>query len=158
MKTTVSTSTLQRFNHSTIQPIGAILAAALLAGCASKMAPSQNAYVYIAENTAITFDGETFMQVDELPQRLIRAGATPGNTIILIPQGRVPEVYLRSLVNACGRGGLPNVVIRERVAPSSTTQKLGTGIQKQGGAKPPRLVLPGAKARQAREKDTRKKK
>ncbi len=138
--------------------LSTLMAVAFLAGCASHMAPSRNAYVYIAENTAITFDGETFMQVDELPQRLIRAGATPENTIILIPQGRVPEVYLRSLVNACGRGGLPNVVIRERVAPSSTTQKLGTGIQKQGGAKPPRLVLPGAKARQAREKDTRKKK
>ncbi len=145
-------STFQLFNLSTL------LATVFFAGCASHMAPSQNAYVYIAENTAITFDGETFMQVDELPKRLIKAGATPENTIILIPQGRVPEVYLRSLVNTCGRGGLPNVVIRERVAPTSTTQKLGTGIQTQGGAKPPRLVLPGAKERQAKEKDTGKKK
>ena len=140
----------QLFNLSTL------LVAVLLAGCASHMAPSQNAYVYIAENTAITFNGETFMQVDELPRRLIKAGATPENTIILIPQGRVPEVYLRSLVNACGRGGLPNVVIRERVAPTATTQKLGTGIQKQGGAKPPRLILPGA--RDKPDKDSRKKK
>ena len=147
MKTTVSTSTLQRFNHSTIQPIGAILAAALLAGCASKMAPSQNAYVYIAENTAITFDGETFMQVDELPERLIKAGATPQNTIILIPQGKVPAVYIKSLVNACGRGGLPNVVIREQVQPTSATQKLGTGLPKQSGATPPRFIAPGAKGK-----------
>jgi hypothetical protein len=147
MKTTVSTSTLQRFNASTIQPIGAILAAALLAGCASKMAPSQNAYVYIAANTAITFDGETFMQVDELPRRLIKAGATPQNTIILIPQGEVPAVYIRSLVNACGRGGLPNVVIREQVDPTSATQKLGTGLPKQPGATPPRFVAPGAKGK-----------
>ena len=122
-----------------------LLATALLAGCASRMAPSQNAYVYIAENTAITFDGETFLQVDELPRRLVKAGATPENTIILIPQGKVPEVYLRSIVSACGRGGLPNVVIRENVAPTATTQKLGTGIHKQGGATPPRFVAPGAK-------------
>ena len=135
-----------------------LLGATLLTGCASRMAPSQNAYVYIAENTAITFDGETFMQVDELPRRLIKAGATPENTIVLIPQGKVPEVYLRSIINTCGKGGLPNVVIREQVAPTSTTQKLGTGIQTQGGAKPPRLVLPGAKERQAKEKDTGKKK
>ena len=149
-KRTFTLSTLQLFNFSTL------LAVAFLTGCASHMAPSQNAYVYIAENTAITFNGDTFMQVDELPRRLIKAGATPENTIILIPQGRVPEVYLRSLINACGRGGLPNVVIRERVAPTSTTQKLGTGIQKQGGAKPPRLVLPGAKDKP--DKDSRKKK
>ncbi len=145
-----------RFNASTLQRFNAIVAAALLAGCASRMAPSQSAYVYIAENTAITFNGETFMQVDELPHRLIKAGATPENTIILIPQGRVPEVYLRSLVNACGRGGLPNVVIRERVAPTATTQKLGTGIKKQGGATPPRVVFPGKMDKSAR--DTRKKK
>ena len=149
-KKTFNLSTLQHFN------LAILLAAALLAGCASHMAPSQNAYVYIAENTAITFNGETFMQVDELPRRLIKAGATPQNTIILIPQGRVPEVYLRSLVNSCGRGGLPNVVIREQVAPTATTQKLGTGIQKQGGATPPRVILPGKKDKPA--KDTRKKK
>ena len=144
-------------NPATLQPFNllTLLAAILLAGCASRMAPSQNAYVYIAENTAITFDGETFMQVDELPRRLIKAGATPENTIILIPQGRVPEVYLRSLVNTCGRGGLPNVVIRERVAPTATTQKLGTGIQKLGGATPPRFVAPGAKGKPV--KDARKK-
>ena len=120
------------------------------------MPPSQNAYVYIAENTAITFDGETFMQVDELPRRLIKAGATPENTIILIPQGKVPEVYVRSIVNTCGRGGLPNVVIREQVAPTATTQKLGTGIPKQSGATPPRVVLPGKNNKPT--KDTRKKK
>ncbi len=137
------------FNRSTL------LATALLAGCASRMAPSQNAYVYIAENTAITFDGETFMQVDELPRRLIKAGATPENTIVLIPQGKVPEVYLRSLVNTCGRGGLPNVVIREQVAPTATTQKLGTGLQSPKGATPPRFVAPGAKGKTI--KDAKKK-
>ncbi len=138
------------FNLSTL-----LLAASLLAGCASHMAPSQNAYVYIAENTAITFDGETFMQVDELPRRLIKAGATPENTIVLIPQGRVPDIYLRSLVNTCGRGGLPNVVIREQVAPTATTQKLGTGIQNPKGATPPRFVAPGAKGKPV--KDAKKK-
>ena len=137
------------FNLSTFQlfDLSTLLAAALLTGCASRMAPSQSAYVYIAE---------TFMQVDELPHRLIKAGATPENTIILIPQGKVPEVYLRSLINTCGRGGLPNVVIRERVAPTATTQKLGTGIKKQGGATPPRVVFPGKMDKSAR--DTRKKK
>ena len=135
--------------------LSTLLAVALLAGCASRMAPSQNAYVYIAENTAITFDGETFMQVDELPRRLIKAGATPENTIVLIPQGRVPDIYLRSLVNTCGRGGLPNVVIREQVAPTATTQKLGTGIQSQKGATPPRFVAPGAKGKPV--KDAKKK-
>ncbi len=132
-----------------------LLGAALLTGCASRMAPSQNAYVYIAENTAITFDGETFMQVDELPRRLIKAGATPENTIVLIPQGKVPEVYLRSLVNTCGRGGLPNVVIREQVAPTSTTQKLGTGLPKQPAATPPRIVLPGTKDKPANDTRTK---
>ena len=40
-----------------------LLPAILLAGCATRMAPSQRAYVYIAENTAITYGGETFLQV-----------------------------------------------------------------------------------------------
>ena len=31
-----------------------LLPAILLAGCATRMAPTQRAYVYIAENTAIT--------------------------------------------------------------------------------------------------------
>ena len=134
-------STLQLFNTSTL------LAAALLAGCATRMPPSRNAYVYIAENTAITFDGETFLEVDDLPRRLMRAGAGPENTIVIIPQGAVPEVYLRKIVSTCGKGGMPNVVIREQVAPSATIQKSGTGIQKQPGASPPRFVPPGAKGK-----------
>ena len=137
-----SVSTLQR-----LQRAAAFLAAALLAGCATRMPPSRNAYVYIAENTALTFDGDTFLNVDELPRRLMKAGATPENTIVLIPQGDVPAVYLRRIVSICGQGGMPNVVIRERVAPSATIQKFGTGIEKQPGATPPRFVPPGAKGK-----------
>ena len=133
---------LQRFNA-----FNAFNAAALLAGCTTRMPPSRNAYVYIAENTAITFDGDTFLDVEELPRRLVKAGATPENTIVLIPQGDVPAVYLRRIVSICGQGGMPNVVIRERVAPSATIQKFGTGIQKQPGATPPRFVPPGAKGK-----------
>ncbi len=125
-----------------------LLAAAFLAGCATRMAPNQRAYVYIAENTAITFDGETFLQVAELPHRLLDAGATPENQIILIPQGKVPETFLKSVISACGRGGLPNVLIKEEVAPVSFTQKAGTGIEKQSGSKPPRFVAPGKKRAQ----------
>ena len=100
-----------------------LLAAALLAGCATRMAPSQRAYVYIAENTAITYGGETFLQVDELPHRLLDDGATPDNQIVIIPQGKVPDVYLRSIISACGRAGLPNILIKEEVAPAAFTQK-----------------------------------
>ena len=124
-----------------------LLAAALLAGCATRMAPSQRAYVYIAENTAITYGGETFLQVDELPHRLLDDGATPDNQIVLIPQGKVPDVYLKSIISACGRAGLPNVLIKEEVAPAAFTQKAGTGIAKQPGATPPRFVPPGAKSK-----------
>jgi hypothetical protein len=125
----------------------ALVAVALLSSCTTRMPPSRNAYVYIAENTAITFDGETFLDVDDLPRRLVRAGAGPENTIVIIPQGAVPEVYLRKIVSTCGKGGMPNVVIREHVAPSATVQKSGTGIQKQPGATPPRFVPPGAKGK-----------
>lgn len=124
-----------------------LLAAALLAGCATRMAPSQRAYVYIAENTAITYGGETFLQVDELPHRLLDDGATPDNQIVIIPQGKVPDVYLKSIISACGRAGLPNVLIKEEVAPAAFTQKAGTGIAKQPGATPPRFVPPGAKSK-----------
>ena len=148
----------QRPDASALERFASVLAAALLAGCASRMAPSQNAYVYIAENTAITFDGETFMQVEELPRRLTKAGATPENTIVLIPQGEVPPVYLRSLVNACGRGGLPNVVIREQVAPTSEAQRLGAGLPRQSGATPPRFIAPGAKGKPMTDARNKKKK
>ena len=141
---TFNLSIFQPFNPSTLSTL---LAAALLAGCTTRMPPSRNAYVYIAENTAITFDGDTFLEVDDLPRRLIKAGAGPENTIVIIPQGEVPEVYLRKIVTTCGKGGMPNVVIREQVAPSATIQKSGTGIQKQPGATPPRFVPPGAKVK-----------
>ncbi len=129
-----------------------VLAAAILAGCATRMPPSRRAYVYIAENTAITFNGDTFMRVDQLPQKLLKAGATPENEILIIPQGKVPEAYLKSIISACGRNGLPNVVIREDVAPVSFAQKLGTGIEKQPGATPPRVVTPAAKREAARNR------
>ena len=134
------------------------LAAALLAGCATRMAPNQRAYVYIAENTAITFDGETFLQVNELPHRLLDAGATPENQIVIIPQGKVPDVYLKSIVSACGRGGFPNVLIKEETKPVAFTQKAGTGIARQPGATPPRFVAPGAKAGDSTSKTKKKSK
>ena len=127
-----------------------LLPAILLAGCATRMAPTQRAYVYIAENTAITYGGETFLQVDELPHRLLDDGATPDNQIVIIPQGKVPEVYLKSIIYACGRAGLPNVLIKEEVAPVAFTQKAGTGIVKQPGATPPRFVAPNAKGKAPR--------
>ncbi len=129
-----------------------LLAAALLAGCATRMSPDRQAYVYIAENTAITFDGDTFMQVDQLPKRLLKAGATPENEIFLIPQGDVPDVYLKSIISACGRSGLPNVIVREQIAPSSYAQKIGTGVKTPAGATPPRMVAPGAKRRENRKR------
>ena len=135
-----------------------LLSLALLAGCATRMAPNQRAYVYIAENTAITFDGETFLQVNELPHRLLDAGATPDNQIVIIPQGKVPDVYLKSIVSACGRGGFPNVLIKEEAKPVSFTQKAGTGIARQPGATPPRFVAPGAKDRDSNTKTKKKSK
>ena len=143
MKTTrqpVNTSTLRPFS---LPSFAALLAAALLAGCATRMAPDEKAYVYIAENNAITFDGETFTQTDELPRRLIAAGATPENQIVIIPQGEVPPAYLRSLVSVCGHGGLPNVLIRDKAEPLVFTQQRGTGVARPSGTKPPRFVAPG---------------
>ncbi len=122
-----------------------LLAAALLAGCATRLPPGRPAYVYVAENTAITFNGDTFMQVDELPKRLLKAGVTPENEIFLILQGDVPDVYLKSLIYACGRSGLPNVIVREKIAPTSYAQEIGAGVKPPAGATPPRMVVPGAK-------------
>ena len=127
------------------------LAAALLAGCATRISPGRQ-YVYVAENTAITFNGDTFMQVNELPKRLLKAGATPEKEIYLIPQGDVPDVYLKSIIYACGRSGLPNVIVREKVAPTSYTQEIGAGVNKApAGATPPRMIVPGAKKSGKRE-------
>ena len=139
----------QLFNLSTLQlfNLSALLAAALMAGCATRMQPNRQVHVYVAENTAITFDGETFMQVDQLPKRLLKAGATPENVIILIPQGNVPDIYLKSIIASCGRNGLPNIIVKEQLAPSSYTQKSGTGIPVQAGATPPRMIPPGAKSK-----------
>ena len=140
------TAPRQLFNLSTL------LAAALLAGCATRMPPDRRAYVYIAENTAITFNGDTFMQVDQLPKRLLKAGVTPENEIFLIPQGDVPDFYLKSIITACGRGGLPNVIVKEQIAPTSYTQKIGTGVKAPAGATPPRVVTPGAKRREDKKR------
>ncbi len=121
------------------------LSAVLLSGCATRMPPKQRAYVYIAENTAITFNGETFLHVSDLPRRLLDAGATPSNQIVIIPQGKVPGVYIKSIVSACGRAGLPNVLIMEEVEPVAFTQKAGTGIARPSGSKPPHFSMRGMK-------------
>lgn len=103
----------------------AIFLAALLAGCASKIPQGRPAYVYVAENGIITFRGDA-LKASELPERLIRAGATPDTPVIISAQGEVPRAYLTDLAMACGRAGIPNCTIRE---------KLKITVQKSEGAK-----------------------
>lgn len=92
----------------------AALLALLAAGCASRIPAGRPAYVYVADNAVVTFRGET-LKAKELPERLKKAGATPQTQIFLIAQGDVPSAYLSELAMLCGRAGLPDCAIRERM-------------------------------------------
>lgn len=95
--------------------VAPLLATALLMGCATTKIPKgRPAYVYVAENGIVSFRGDTFKAI-ELPERLIKAGATPETPINIIAQGEVPRAHLTELAMACGRVGLPNCIIREKL-------------------------------------------
>lgn len=91
----------------------AIAAAALLAGCASRLPADKPLYVYVAENGIVTFRGDN-MRAKELPDRLKKAGAITDTHIFIVVQGEVPMPFLNEIVQYCGLAGLPNCTIRDR--------------------------------------------
>lgn len=122
----------------------AIVAAA---GCATRMQPGTSAYVYVTPGGAITFNGETFKDPSQLPQRLLKAGATPQNEILIVPQGEISIDLLKVIALECGRGGLPNVAIVEKKEPEAFAQKKGEGYKVQTATKPPHFSPPKSKKR-----------
>lgn len=115
-----------------------------LTGCVTTMPSSQKVFLYVTENRVV-YNGETFTELDRIPDRLLRAGARPENEIILVPQGNVQEIYLKSIIGVCGRRGLPNVIIKERPRATAVTQRRGVGIEHPHGTKPPKFIPPNAK-------------
>ena len=91
----------------------AIAAAALLAGCASKLPADKPLYVYVAENGIVTFHGEN-MPPKDLPDSLKKAGAITDTHIFIVAQGEVPRPFLNNIVQYCGMAGMPNCTIRDR--------------------------------------------
>lgn len=89
------------------------IAASLAAGCASRLPADQPVYVYVADNSVVTFRGEP-LKAGDLPERLLKAGATPQTHIYIVAQGDVPSAFLTQLAVDCGRAGLPDCTIRER--------------------------------------------
>ena len=88
----------------------ALMLAAAVAGCASpRLAPGENLYVYVSENARITFDGEP-VAMNDLPERLRKAGATPDTPIVFKTQGNVPGRMMRSLVSTVQAKGYTRVV------------------------------------------------
>lgn len=124
-------------------------AAALTAatGCATRMQPGSAAYVYVTPGGAITFNGDTFNDPSQLPQRLVKAGATPKNEILLVPQGEVNADMLKILALECGRGGLPNIAIIEKKKPEAFVQQKGEGYKVQTATKPPQFSPPKSRKR-----------
>lgn len=94
--------------------VAALAAVVLSSGCASTIPEGKPAYVYVAGNEMVTFKGDTF-PAEELPKRLLKAGAVPNTRIFLIAQGDVPADYLTGLAMECGKVGLPKCTIRDRV-------------------------------------------
>lgn len=129
----------------------ALVAATAISGCATRMKPDERVHVYVTPGGAMTFAGDTFANPDELPRKLIKAGATPQNEIYIVTQGEVKEEELRRVVAACGRGGLPNVVISEKKPPVSFVRGKGDDLEIKTSTKPPRFVPPGAKSKPVRK-------
>ena len=88
--------------------------AGMLAGCASRIPAGSPAYVYVADNGVVTFRGET-LRSREVPARLLKAGAKPSTHIYIVSQGDVPTGFLSEIATECGKAGLPNCTIRERM-------------------------------------------
>ncbi len=129
-----------------ISAAAALLAALLLAGCATTLPPGKSLRVYVAENGIITFRGDP-VQLSELPDKLKRAGAVPETHIDIIAQGSVPRPHLDTIAQNCGLGGLPNCVIIEPRTFSVTTGKPGANSvpEKPKGDGRPKVYLPGQK-------------
>lgn len=91
-------------------------------GCATPLQKGSPAYVYVAQNGIVTFKGEAYRS-SEIPEELIRAGATPSTHIFIIPQGDVPMAHMNTIVSNCGNAGLPNCTIRQNMKITITTGK-----------------------------------
>jgi hypothetical protein len=136
---------------SGIISLAALMVAAGISGCATRMKPNDRVRVYVTPSGAVTFAGETFVNPEELPKRLIKAGATPQNEIYIVTQGEVKDEKLLPIVAACGRGGLPNVVISDKRPPSSFAREKGDDFNVKTSTKPPRFIPPGAKSKPQRK-------
>ena len=117
----------------------------VMSGCVTTTMPAnRKVFLYVTEHHVV-YNGETFTELDKVPDRLLRAGARPENEIILVPQGNVQDIYLKSIAGVCGRRGLPNVVIRERPRATAVVQRRDTGFEPPHGTRPPKFVPPNAK-------------
>jgi biopolymer transport protein ExbD len=78
----------------------------------SRLSDHETAFVYVAANGVITFQGRPVI-LSELPQTLKMAGATRTTPIKIVPQGEVSLRVLRSIAGNIGRQGMPRVLIQE---------------------------------------------
>jgi hypothetical protein len=78
----------------------------------SRLSDHETAFVYVAANGVITFQGRPVI-LNELPQTLKKAGATRTTPIKIVPQGEVSQRVLRSIAGSIGRQGMPRVLIME---------------------------------------------
>ncbi len=100
-------------NHSSLSGalIGCVLTGLLATACISEGLPrGASAYVHVAANGVVTFHGEP-VGLDQLVDKLMRAGARHSTLIKIVPQGDVSDLLLRSIAGKIGRNGLPRVMI-----------------------------------------------
>ena len=117
-------------------------------GCMTTTVKSHNsAFVYIAENGTITYQGNIYTSPNEVSEKLLADGATPSTLITLVPQGSIPSMHLKCISNDFGKKGLSHVVIRDQKKVSASIQQKGSGIQAQPPASAPTFKHHGRKRR-----------
>lgn len=78
----------------------------------SRLSAHETAFVYVAANGVITFQGQPVL-LNELTRTLKMAGATRTTPVKIVPQGEVSPRVLRSIAGIIGRQGIPRVLIME---------------------------------------------
>ncbi len=106
-------SLMRKKTSACLALLGCLSSGLLLAACmTNSLSRNETAFVYVAANGVITFQGRPVI-LNELPQTLKKAGATRATPVKIVPQGEVSERVLRSIAGIVGREGLPRVVIME---------------------------------------------